>query len=141
MNTNSTQLTNKGILPLHVMINRISASSLPAATRKHSFIVNDVPADLKVCADEQMLASVFGSLLNTLISYTDHSCIRISAQLYGKVVLVNLKESQRLNRSAFTGSLRQVQQLAEKIGGSISISSDRSKATTIVLSFSNQIAA
>lgn len=141
MSSNSTPSINHGALALHGMINRISASSMPAATRKHSFIVNDVPPDLEVCADEQMLATVFASLLNTLINYTDNTCIRISAQLYGKVVLVNLKESQRLNKTAFAGSLRQVQQLAEKIGASISISSDRSKATTILLSFSNRIAA
>jgi signal transduction histidine kinase len=141
MNNECTPITNSGSLGLHLMVNRISASSLPAATRKHSFIVNEVPADLEVCADEQMLATVFGSLLNTLINYTEHSCIRISAKLYGKVVLMNIKENQQLNRSAFAGSLRQVQQLAEKIGGSISISSDRSKATTVILSFSNQIAA
>ncbi|MEI9806449.1 MAG: hypothetical protein WDO16_00485 [Bacteroidota bacterium] len=135
MKTESTQ----NLLPLHLMVNRISTSSLPAAIRKHSFIVNDIPADIQVHTDENMLATVFGSLLNTVINHTENCCIRISAKLFGKVVLINLKESHRVSSHAFTGSIRQIQQLAERIGGTVSISSDRTNATTLLLSFTNNL--
>lgn len=124
---------------LHLMVSRITAGSLPSATRKNSFIINDVPADIQATTDENMLATVFGSLLNTVISYTENCCIRVSAKNYGRVVLLHLKESYRLNNQAFGGNLRQIQQLAEKIGGTVSISNDKSEATTIVLSFVNNI--
>jgi hypothetical protein len=120
------------------MVSRVSAGSLPSATRKNSFIINDVPADLQANTDENMLATVFGSLLNTVITYTENCCIRISAKLFGRVVLLQLKETSRLNNSrAFAGNLRQVQQLAEKIGGTVSISNNYTEASTIVFSFVN----
>jgi hypothetical protein len=122
---------------LHLMVSRISAGSLPSATRKNSFIINDVPADLHANTDENMLATVFGSLLNTVITHTENCCIRISAKLYGRVVLLQLKESSRLNSRAFADNLRQVQQLAEKIGGTVSISNNYTEASTIVFSFVN----
>jgi K+-sensing histidine kinase KdpD len=121
------------------MVGRISASSIPTAAQRNSFIVNDIPKELNVNANEHMLASVFGSLLNTVITNTRDCCIRVSAKLYGKVVLVHLKESHHTINNAFNGSIRQVQQLAEKIGGTISINSDRDKATTIVFTFVNDL--
>lgn len=129
----------QNLLPLHSIVSRISASSLPSATRKHSFIVNDVPADLQVNTDENMLATIFGSLLHTVISHTENCCIRISAKTFGKVILLHLKETHRLSTPAFTGSLRQVQQLAEKIGGTVSVNNNRGEATTILFSFVNNL--
>ena len=124
---------------LHLMVSRISASSLPSATRKNSFIINDVPSDLQANTDENMLATIFGSLLNTVITHTENCCIRVSAKVYGKVVLLHLKETHRLNTPAFAGNLRQLQQLAEKIGGTVSVSNNRNEATTIVFSFVNNL--
>src|SRR5258706_13257692 len=120
---------------LNLIVSRISASSIPSGTKRHSFIVNDIPKELEVNANEHMLATVFGNLLNTVITHTENCCIRISAKLYGKVVLIHLTESHQPNCSAFNGSIRQVQKLAEKIGGTISINSDRDRATTIVFTF------
>jgi hypothetical protein len=122
---------------LQLIVNRISVSSLSSATRKHSFIVNDVPPDLQVNTDENMLSMVFGNLLSTIISSTENCCIRISAKLFGRVVLVHLKESHPQDSHTFNGNLSQAQQLAEKIGGTISVSNDRSSTTTILFSFIN----
>ncbi|MFI5130464.1 MAG: hypothetical protein ACHQFX_10755 [Chitinophagales bacterium] len=122
---------------LHVMVSRISASSLPSAIRKNSFIINDIPPDLQAHTDENMLAAVFGSLLNTVITHTENCCIRISAQQHGRVVLLQLKETSRINSHAFADNLRQVQKLAEKIGGTVSISNNSTEAGTIVFSFVN----
>jgi hypothetical protein len=122
---------------LRLMVTRISASSLPSATRKNSFIINDVPADLQANTDEQMLATIFGSLLNTIITHTENCCIRISAIVCGKIVLLHLKETQRLNTAEFAGNLRQLQVLAEKIGGTVSISHSQNEATTVGFSFMN----
>lgn len=126
-------------LTLQAMVSRISVNSLSAAAEKHSFIINDIPSDIQVSADEHMVASVFGSLLNTIISHTENCCIRISAKLFGKEVLINLKESYQVNVSAFAGSLREIKQLAEKIGGTVTITSDRTRETSIFFSFANNL--
>jgi signal transduction histidine kinase len=124
---------------LHLMVSRISASSLSAATRKNSFIVNDVPTDLRAQTDENMLATVFGSLLNTVITHTENCCIRVSAKIYGRVVLLQLKETHRFHSHALAVNLRQVQQLAERIGGTVSVSNNGREASTIVFSFTNNL--
>jgi hypothetical protein len=131
--------TTEDTIGLQVMVGRITAGTVSAASRKHSFVVNDVPSDILVGTDEHMLAAVFGSLLNTVISHTDNCCIRISAKLYGNVVLVNLKESYAVSGHAFTGSIRQVQQLAERIGGAVSICNEKTRETSIILSFANNL--
>ena len=130
-----------GQVSLHTMVNRIVASSLSHATRKNSFIINDVPVGMYVHANENMLATVFGSLLNAVITNTHNTCIRVSAKFYGKIVLLNLRETYQLNSSSFANSLRQIQQLAEKIGGTVSVSHNQGEATTIVFSFLNNLSA
>lgn len=136
---NSPMQNSDYAMQLHSIVGRVSAGSVSSATRKHSFIVNDIPKGLAVNINENMLATVFGSLLQTVISSTENCCIRITARLYGKVVLLHLKESHSTDCPAFAGNLRQAQQLAEKIGGTISVSRDRSQATTIVFSFVNNL--
>jgi len=126
---------------LQETVSRILSGCIPSATRKNSFIINDVPSDMHVSTDEHMLASVFGAILNAVITHTENTCIRISAKFYGKVVLLHLKETHRLNSSSFVANLRQIQQLAEKIGGTVSISSHEGEATTIVFSFQNNLSA
>lgn len=124
---------------LHDIVSNVSASSLSYATKKNSFIINDIPIDLQAITDEQMVATVFGALLNVLITHTNNTCIRVSAKLYGRIVVIQLKETCTLDSSIFAHHLRQVQQLAEKIGGTISISNNQGDATTIAFSFLNNL--
>lgn len=120
---------------IHELVSRLSEGSMPFAISQHSLIVNDVPRELELNADENMVASILGSLLNTLITQTKNCCIRISAKQYGKIALLSLKESHSAGNRAFNGNIRQYQQLAEKVGGTVSISSHREKETTIIFSF------
>jgi hypothetical protein len=135
----NSKLSTPGQFTLHAIVNRISINSLPSATQKNSFIINDVPSDLKVNTDEQMLATVVGTLLDTLITYSENCCIRISAKLFEKVALIHLKENQKLNQFAVSRKLKEVQQLAGMIGGAVSIGNDGDKSTSIVFSFSNNL--
>jgi hypothetical protein len=109
------------------------------AIRKHSFIINDVSVDLRVNTDEHMLATGLNTLLNTLITYSENCCIRVSARLYGKGALIHLKENLKLNNFAVGRKLKEVQQLAEMIGGTVSIGNDSNKSTSIVFSFINNL--
>jgi hypothetical protein len=131
--------TKQQYADLYLIVNSISAGSLSSAIRKQSFIVNDVPKGLEVSVNENMLAAVISNLLHTMITHTSNSCIRISARSFGNVILVHVKESHSPGKPVFAGSLREVQQLAGKIGGTVSINSDRSEATMIVFSFVNNV--
>jgi len=131
----------KSRMVLQEIVSRILVSCVPSASRKNSFIINDVPSDMQVTTDEHMVATVFGTLLNAVITHTENTCIRVSAKFYGRVVVLHLKEAHTLNSSSFATTLRQIQQLAEKVGGTVSISNNAGEATTIVFSFLNNLTA
>jgi hypothetical protein len=122
---------------LHLMINQLSVSSLPSAMRRQSVVVNDIPSALYVNTDAHKLAAVLGSLLNTVIGHSSNSYIRISAKTYGNVALLHIKDNCRLNSPAFACSLVKIQELAERIGGSVGVTSYRNGITTIAFSFIN----
>jgi hypothetical protein len=131
----------KSRVVLQEVVSRILDTCVTSASRKNSLIINDVPDDMQVTTDEHMVATVFGTLLNAVITHTENTCIRISAKYYGRVVVLHLKETHKLNSSSFATTLRQIQQLAEKISGTVSISNNEGEATTIVFSFLNNLAA
>lgn len=124
---------------LRALVNRLSVSAIPAATSRRSFIINDIPAGLAVNADEQVVATVFGNLLTTLIANTKDCCIRISAKIYGKIALLSIKESHQPNGKSFGANIRQIQQLAASIGGTVSVSYHQRKTTTLIFSFTNNL--
>lgn len=135
-NTTSTQSQ----VALHLMINQLSLSTLPTAMRRQSIIVNDIPQRMYVTTDAHKLAAVLGSLLNTVISHTSNAYIHISAKNYGNVMLLHIKENSRLNSPSFAGKLVEIQEMAERIGGNVSVTSYRNEVTTVAFSFVNTVA-
>lgn len=137
LHKSSTPKTSQGQVALHLMINQLSVSTLPSAIRHRNILINDIPSELYVNADQHKLAAVLGSLLHTVIGHSNDSYIRISAKKYGNVMLVHFKENNHLNGHAFTASLNHAQKLAESIGGNVTVTSYRNDITTIALSFVN----
>jgi hypothetical protein len=60
-------------LALHAVVSRVSSSSLAAATQRISFIINDVPVDIRAVDDEHMVVMLFGALLNALITHPNNT--------------------------------------------------------------------
>lgn len=122
---------------LDELVSLLAAGALPAAVKKKSFIVNDVPEKLFICADENLLATVLSSLLHTVVNHSDNSCIRIAAQENGGDVQVNIRDSCNVTDYSVAGDLLQVQELAQKLGGYVSITNRHEKNITIAFSFPN----
>ena len=123
---------------LDELVSLLAAGYLPTAVRRKSFIINDVPHALSITTDENMLATVLGSILHAVVSHTENSCIRIAANVYDKVVQVSMQDSgNSFNGDAIANELQQVQALAEKMGGYLSMDSKMQKITSIAFSFPN----
>lgn len=120
---------------LHLMVNQLSVSTMPQATRHKTTVVNDIPAAMYVTTDPQRLAAVIGSVMNAVIGHSSNGSIRISAKNYGNVMLLHFKENSRINSPEFAGRLVEIQDMAERIGGSVSVTSYRNDVTTVALSF------
>ena len=122
---------------LHLMVNHLTVKTLPNAIRKGSVLINEIAREIYVKTDAGELSLVLGNLLQTIIQHTRDSKIRISAKTYGNVMLLHIKEDSKLNSPAFASSLVDVQRLADKIGGCVSVTSYRNKVTTVACGFLN----
>ncbi len=112
-------------------------NAMPSILRTNSFVVNDVPADLKIIADENMLATVLSRLLYCFVNQAESSCIRISANEYDDIIFVHMKSTRNINNDAINSDLQQAQAYAKKMNGNIGLNREDDKITGIVFSFPN----
>lgn len=120
---------------LSILISRLVSSALPTAVRRKSFILNDIPRELYIAGNENILAAVLSNLLNTVVSHTENSCVRISAKVYGGITLVYIKDSGSFNKYTVACKLQELQLLAKKVGGCISFINRITEAPSIAFSF------
>ena len=110
---------------------------LPAASRNESFFVNDIPEDMDIDADPQLIASVLGGMLSAVAKHAKNSCIRVSAKIYHDVILVHVKDCNSSHTHDLNSGLHGLMPIAEKIGGFVGVSSHRQNVTTVAFSFPN----
>jgi hypothetical protein len=125
------------ICNLRQLIDDLLDSIASAAILNDSFFVNDIPDDLDIDTDPQLVASVLGRMLSTVAKHSKSSCIRVSAKIYHDVVLVHIKDCNSSYNYDIYHNLQELKPLAEKIGGIIDVNSYRLKVTTVVFSFPN----
>ena len=137
MNPAATGQASQQPMPLHKLVDELLTSLLPRASALKSSIVNDINQDLQVNTDQNLLASVLGSLLYNTVSHSWSNQIKVSANVYGLVTYVRVRNNIRENENQLLENLSQIQPLAEKLGGSISITENMLNGTTIGFSFVN----
>lgn len=128
---------------LHKMIARHLAVFQPLAVKQNSFIVNEVPADFRIMADEKVLSSLVHSMLSSVVAGSRNSCIRVSIKQFGNIILLKFRD--RSGEIVFDMHCGQnkinVISLAEKIGGSVFMNDSRKKTDMLTLSFPNRLVA
>ena len=107
------------------------------AGRSKSFFVNEIPHHLQLDTDPQMFASVFNGLIAAVVSYTSDSCIRMTAKVYGSVVLVKVKNSNSSNIYDIEAEVQKFKPIVESINGSVHVTSQHKKMTTITFGFTH----
>src|SRR5690242_9004541 len=103
----------------------ITDSFRPVAARNRSVFVNDIPEDLFIDTDTQLVASVLTGMVSAVVKNAKESSIRLSAKIYGNVVLVHVKDDNNHNYDSVESKLQQLLPLAEKMGGSLGVTSQR----------------
>ena len=122
---------------LHEVLNRVVDQFTPTALTKKCVIINDVPEEICVRTDEDLISSAMCDLMNLVIGHTENSRIRITAKLFGNVVLLHVKDDGGLKYDSISSKLNKIQSLAEQLGGFVGFTSYRNKLTTIAFSFMN----
>lgn len=122
---------------LSQLVGRLTGDYLPVAVQNRSFFVNEVPTDMMVDHNRDWIASVISGLLSAVVMHAKDTCIRLSARKYGHVMVLEIQESGCISSYALACGLQDVQNLAAKIGGTLSISIQKSSSTKIAFSFPN----
>jgi len=114
----------------------ISKFQREVASNKSIFI-NEIPAHLELRADKQLLSAILNGLFSVITTYSKDSSIRLSAKTRGNMVLIQVRESVSLNGAAVENRVSKLKPLAEKLRGSLGVTSRREKPTTITFGFPN----
>jgi hypothetical protein len=122
---------------LHDVTSQLVNTFMAEATRNKSFFINEIPCDLLLETDPQLFASVLSGILSAIVSSAKNSCIRLTVKIFGHVILVQVKESNGLNSHFMEIALLALLPIAEKMKGSVSVTSQRKKITTITFGFPN----
>jgi hypothetical protein len=125
-----------GKLSLYQLVENNIKRYLNAAKSNSNSLINNVSDKMNVHADELIIGSIIGGLLNAVITHVRESHIYITAkEVYGKMIEINVKDDNCYNTYAVALSLQDVVKLAERIGGQLDISNQRQKITTITFRF------
>ena len=123
---------------LQTLASTIINSLLPAAVRKNNFIINDIPKNFVIDADEQIIASLLKGFVEEGITSSSNNCIRIGANCSGNFVVLCIKET---NHASHYNQLQNLQSQIESVGGHIGITYEKGNITTLTLCFQQHLAA
>ena len=111
------------------------SSFLPLATRNRSFFVNNIPDQLVIEYNREWISTVISGLLKAVVNHARETCIQLSARKQGETIVLEIQESGCISTYAMACGLQDVQSMATKLGGTLSISIRKSTSTMIAFSF------
>lgn len=129
-----TTCTFSSIWELRPFVSIILNNFKTAAIQREVLLINDIPEDICIDANKEMLASVLKELIAVVIEPAENSCIQITAKVYTNVILLHLKDHNSIHSLAIE---RKLESLAERMGGVVTVSSLRKKLATVAFSFPN----
>jgi len=77
---------------VHQVVSQLVTSLQPLAVRRNNVLLNDIPKDLSVSIDQNMLAYVLTQLVNSAIESTENRCIHIEAVPSGDHMMIRVKD-------------------------------------------------
>ena len=127
----------QAVSTLQQLVGCLMTSFLPVANRNNNHFENDIPDDVYIDTDMEMVASVLSGLIGSVVKHAKDSCIRLSAKIYGHVIIVHVKDHNSLNYQPVENKLKHLTPFAEKIGGAVGVTSQRHNVATFAFSFPN----
>jgi len=124
-------------VPLHAFINQLFAGLQPLAMKRGSILLNGIPADLTISAEENMLAYVLWNLIKGAVNNTKSECVHIIALVKDDRTMICVKDVGAYYYHAISREYRKIQDAAEKLGGSISLDHEGIHGASISFSIAN----
>src|SRR6266498_4253105 len=121
---------NKTNLSLYKLVDDAIKKSSVEPVDSKSHILNNIPENLYINVNEDIVTSVIKGLLHSMIMNATDGDIHISAkELFGNTIKVYVKDNNCYNTYAVACSLQKMVPLAERIGGYLNIANQRQKIT------------
>jgi len=127
-------------ISLHRFVDELVTGLLPRAVSRKTLIINQIDRDLEVGSDENLLAFILWNVLDKAVESTQNECIRIESICKGEKTMIRVRNAGVYFYRSCANCFRQVQDAAEKLGGTISIDS-LDMGTTIALTLSKDLRA
>jgi len=127
-------------IPLHRFVDELTAGLLPRAVSRKSIIINQIDRNLQVGSDENLLAFVLWNLLDKVVDSTQNECIHVESVCLGGSTMIRVRNAGVYFYRSCANCFRQMQDAAEKLGGSISIDS-WDMGTTVALTLHKDLTA
>ena len=135
-----SKTSERSKISLHRFVDELTAGLLPRAVSRKSIIINQIDRDLEVGSDENLLAFVLWNLLDKAVDSTQSECIHIESVQEGDNTMIRVRNAGVYFYRSCANCFRQVQDAAEKLGGSISIDS-WDMSTTVALTLHKDLKA
>ena len=124
---------------LRELINILLISYQPVAEEQKSTFINEIPEDLPVLARKEILTSLLSSLFYIIARCSRETRIRINAKCFHDVMVLHIKDSSSNDSYRILSEFEHLRIFAQQIAGSLEITSQRNKETTIAFSFVNSV--
>ena len=127
-------------ISLHRFVDELMLALLPRAVSRKTLIINQIDRDLEVGSDENLLAFILWNLLDKAVESTQNECIHVESVCKGEKTMIRVRNAGVYFYRSCADCFRQVQDAAEKLGGSISIDS-WDMGTTVALTLQKDLRA
>src|SRR5258708_16310650 len=125
---------------LHQFGDELTAGLLPRAVSRKTLIINQIDRNLEVGSDENLLAFILWNLLDKAVESTQNECIHVESVCEGESTMIRVRNAGVYFYRSCANCFRQVQDAAEKLGGTISIDS-WDMGTTVALTLHKDLSA
>lgn len=94
MNTGTaeTVLTPEPKVSLYQLVSQLITSLQPLAVKRNNILLNDIPRELSLDVDQNMVAYVLSQLVNSAVSNAEDQCIHIEAVINNDHQMLRVKD-------------------------------------------------
>ncbi|MBK5272442.1 MAG: hypothetical protein JJE22_15665 [Bacteroidia bacterium] len=125
-------------ISLHKCVSGVIDGLQSNITANSNSIANDVFPKLIVSTDKQTLISVLESLLHIVITNSQNNSIYVSAKVIGSITLIHIRSSNAEYNDSIGNGMQKIEQMAESIGGCLTISNNKMHGLTLAFTFINR---
>ncbi len=119
---------------LYEIVKNLQTGLLPLSIQKKTIIINEADKNLRVAADQNILAFVIGSLLSNAVYSTSNCCIRVEASEEQHNIFIRISNNGMFVYNQLMNSLHSITQAAQKLNGHICLQSEEPGAMTAIFS-------